>query len=87
MGECTEIITLNHIVTIAESSVPTQPNEVLFAFAVSRPYGCPDVELACAVGYSRDQIELVNGFWQPKLVNGQLVVRKCCVRDRERQLR
>lgn len=78
--ECTQILTLSQITPVAETSIPTQPNEVIFAFATANPHGCPDVELACAVGYSRDQIELVNGFWQPKVVNGQLVDKKCCVR-------
>lgn len=78
---CADIVLLSQLVLIPESSNPSLPNEVPFTFSGNDPYGCIDQDdYACALGYSRDQIELVNGFWQPKTVNGFIIQEKCCVR-------
>lgn len=79
--ECSEVSTLMQIVMIPELFNASQPNEVPFVFSNNTPFMCDDSgELACALGFSRDQIELVDGYWRPKVINGIFVPKKCCIR-------
>lgn len=88
-SNCSNVSAVNVIPRIdidSDEDPLSDPSEIEFKSAAQSPYGCPSLnQIACAVGYERDQIETFddNGVqkWRPKL--GEVTNFKCCVKKQD----